>query len=588
MTAARSITVGAATPTRAPLTDRLLRSWLRCRRRAWLDRHGPLHRRQWNAHRALALEEQLRWFQQLLPQRPGHGEEACRRGDAGVIGLRLCGDLALPGPAAALPLQAHPPLLQRVEGHSRWGGYAYRPVLARQGRRLTREHRLQLALWGNLLAAHQQGPVPQGLALGRGERGLEREPLPLGAPLQRQLQDALQRLAGDLQRPQPPALVNDRRKCVLCGWRSLCDAEATAEGHLSEVSGIGGKRRDLLLDQGITSLSELAAADPQQLAAALAVHGEQHREVAAQLVAQARVQASGLPHRRGADGTAAAVGAAVPGPLLPELQTAAGVLIYDIESDPDVRDDFLHGILRIDRDAGGHWPLPAPLLSQAGQPPAAEYPDPAGAAEAAAASGFPAHPLVQWNGLDHPAADAGAAQAGILLADAPYHPFLALQEHGERRLWRRLQALLHRYPDRPLLHYGETEAISLLRLAERMGAGEAERQRLRRRLLDVHQRLRQHWLLPVNSYGLKAVAAWQGFRWSQSGVDGARCLLWWRQWRRDRGAQLPAGRSTQRRGRQQLQRIFRYNRDDCLATWWVTCWLLERDRGEGAASERRD
>ena len=39
------------------LTDRLLRSWLRCKRRAWLDRHGPAERRQWSAHRALALDD---------------------------------------------------------------------------------------------------------------------------------------------------------------------------------------------------------------------------------------------------------------------------------------------------------------------------------------------------------------------------------------------------------------------------------------------------------------------------------------------------------------------------------------------------
>ena len=55
------------------LTDRLLRSWVRCRRRAWLDLHGPSEQRVWSAHRALALDDQLRSFQSLLPQRPGHG-----------------------------------------------------------------------------------------------------------------------------------------------------------------------------------------------------------------------------------------------------------------------------------------------------------------------------------------------------------------------------------------------------------------------------------------------------------------------------------------------------------------------------------
>ena len=44
------------------LTDRLLRSWLRCRRKAWLDRHGDSSRRQWTAHRNLLLDDQQRSF----------------------------------------------------------------------------------------------------------------------------------------------------------------------------------------------------------------------------------------------------------------------------------------------------------------------------------------------------------------------------------------------------------------------------------------------------------------------------------------------------------------------------------------------
>ena len=79
----------APLPADQPLTDRLLRSWLRCRRRAWLDRFGVAGERRWNAHRALALSDQLRSFQTLLANRPGHGEAACAAGAPGVVGLRL-------------------------------------------------------------------------------------------------------------------------------------------------------------------------------------------------------------------------------------------------------------------------------------------------------------------------------------------------------------------------------------------------------------------------------------------------------------------------------------------------------------------
>ena len=256
----------------------------------------------------------------------------------------------------------------------------------------------------------------------------------------------------------------------------------------------------MLLERGVTNLPDLASRNPEQLAEELAVYGEQHREIAAELVAQARVQATGIPQRLGA------------GPVLSELAQAPGVLLYDIESDPDARDDFLHGFLVLEADGGGGWKEQS------------------------------------WR----------------------YQPLLALQEHGEQRLWQRLKRFLDRYPDWPVLHYGETEVIGLVRMAQRQGASEVELQRLRGRMLDVHARLRSHWRLPVSSYGLKAVAGWLGFTWSQKGVDGARCLLWWRQWRQWHRGEDGRGRAS----RQQLQRIFLYNRDDSLATWAVVRWLL--------------
>ena len=488
------------------LTDRLLRSWVRCRRRAWLDLNGPVEQRQWSAHRALALQEQVQSFQALVATRPGHGLGACQAGIEAVVGLRLKG--AGPG---GLRLEAHPPLLQRTKGTGVWGAWLYRPVLARQGYRTTREHRLQLALWGRLLEPLQQAEVSHGLVVAGGPR-LQQERLALAGGLQRQLDESLERLAADLLRREPPPLVSDRKKCTLCSWRALCDQEAAAAGHLSEVSGIGGKRRDLLLSVGIASLAELAASDAEDLAERLEQadpqHGKQHAAIAADLVAQARVQALGLAER------------IEPAHPLPELEAASGVLLYDIESDPDARDDFLHGFVVLRRQADGSWP--------------------------------------------------GSGGA----AGAPYRPVLALQEHGEAQLWRRLQRLLAAYPGWPLLHYGETESLALVRLAQRQGASEVQLAQLRARCVDIHARLRRSWRLPVGSYGLKAVASWLGFSWSQSGVDGARCLLWWRQWRQWHRDPGPRGRACRRH----LQRIFDYNRDDSLASWTVASWLLDQAR----------
>ena len=483
-----------------PLTDRLLRSWTRCRRRAWLDRHGDQNQRVYTAHRTLQLDDQQRSFVALLPRKPGHGLAACERGDVGVVGLRLRGRTA-----EGYSIEAHPALLQRQPGRSRWGNYVYRPVLARQGRRLTREHRLQLALSARLLAHLQQAPVVDGLALAGAGRYLDKEKVALGENLQRQLDEALRRLAADLQRTEPPPLASDRRKCSLCSWRGVCSAEARRVGHLSEVSGIGAKRREMLLELGIDGLNALADADPQRLAEQLQRFGEQHGAVAAPLVAQARAQRDGHAEPL-ADS-----------PALPELIKAPGVLLYDIESDPDARDDFLHGFVCLPRDPDGRWALER----------------------------------------------------------ATYHPLLMLQEHGEARCWQRIRRFLSRFEGWPVLHYGETESLALCKLAQRQGVSDVDRDALRCRLVDVHDRLRSHWRLPLNSYGLKTVADWLGFSWSQAGVDGARALLWWRQWR---------GTGPSDRGHvQALRWIFIYNRDDGLATWTVAAWML----AAGSSSQSR-
>ena len=68
--------MGDTPPAANVLPDRLLRSWLRCRRKAWLDRHGDATKRRWTAHRNLMLDDQQRCFVALMPQKPAHGQAA--------------------------------------------------------------------------------------------------------------------------------------------------------------------------------------------------------------------------------------------------------------------------------------------------------------------------------------------------------------------------------------------------------------------------------------------------------------------------------------------------------------------------------
>ncbi len=477
------------------LTDRLLHSWVRCNRKAWLDRYGDQTSRLWSAHRSLELDHQQKSLSELIPGNPGKGISACEEGLEGVMGLRLKGI----GPSEEL-LEAHPPLLQRIAGTSCWGEFVYRPVIARQGRKITRDHKLALSLLGLLLEQLQKAPVPFGIVISKNHTGLEHQTISLHqANLQKQLKNSLLKLNAALSRSEPPPLTLDRRKCSLCSWRGLCNIEAATTGNLSEVSGIGSKRKQILQEVGISKVHELAIADPIALGNSLQNFGEQHGQIAEQLVAQAKVQDKGLTERINY------------AEAIPELKQAPGVLVYDIESDPDIHDDFLHGFIRLNREANGQWDLKR----------------------------------------------------------AKYHPILALHEHGKAICWKRLKKKLSIYKDWPVLHYGETEEISLIRLAQKQGTNEKELKELKHRFIDIHARLRMHWRLPLNNYGLKVVANWTGFEWRDKGVDGARALLWWRQWR-------DAENQTNRRATT-LRYLLKYNQDDCLATWAVTQWLLNQD-----------
>jgi len=469
------------------LTDRQLRSWLRCRRRAWLDRHGDPADRRWNPHRELQLLDRERRLAPWL--------SADRAGDRRSPGERLAaGPEAVPQLLLRRgPWRGRPTLLLRRPGASRLGAFGYVPVLLQPGRHGTREHRLTLAFWGRLLEPVLGRSPGEGLLLD--DRG-GRERVRLDGSLQPQLDQALERLGRERDQREPPELTSDRRKCVLCCWRSSCDRVAEAEGHLSQVSGIGGKRREQLQALGIVDRAALAATDGPWLMDRLERQGERRPELALDLIAQARCQELRRPERLD------------PADPLPELAGAPGVLIYDIESDPDARDDFLHGFLVLPRGNDGRLVAPG---------------------------------------------------------DGRYLPLLTLREQGEGRGWQRLQRRLARHAGWPVLHYGETEAIALRRLAQRQGAP------VPAGLIDLHQRLRRHWRLPVDSYGLKAVAGWRGFRWSQPAAEGARCVLWWRRWQR-------------RHDRRDLQRIFRYNHDDCLATWTVAQWLLGEDSTSPSSS----
>ena len=474
-----------------PINDHLLRSWIRCRRKAWLDIYGDKQKKLWTAHSTLQLNHQIDCFHNLSQKSYGIGIQACEEGKNIAYGVRIKYPLI-----KNRIIKANLPMLRKTSGDSIWGNFSYQPILARQGKKITREHKLTLAMTGLLINHLQKYQVQKGLILHKENEVIKVEKIRLSDNINTDLIDSLLNLEKDIESITPPPITSNRKKCTICSWRKDCDAVAIKEGSLSEVSGIGAKRELLLNKIGIKNIEELAKIKPYKLKEKLEIFGTQHGDISKQIILQSQSQSTNRAIKLN------------PEIELNNLKKAKGLYIYDIESDPDIKHDFLHGFIR----------LPKNIKNE------------------------------------------------ISLEKTKYSPLLNVEKNTESFLWKRITKKLSLNRDYPIIHYGETEPISLLKLGLRQGADPHEIEALKKRFIDIHLLIREYWCLPVRNYGLKSIAEWIGFEWKQTNVDGARALLWWRQWKKSRKINKMYSRN--------LNSIFEYNRDDCIATLMIAKWLI--------------
>ena len=474
-----------------PINDHLLRSWIRCRRKAWLDIYGDKQKKLWTAHSTLQLNHQIDCFHNLSQKSYGIGIQACEEGKNIAYGVRIKYPLI-----KNRIIKANLPMLRKTSGDSIWGNFSYQPILARQGKKITREHKLTLAMTGLLINHLQKYQVQKGLILHKENEVIKVEKIRLSDNINTDLIDSLLNLEKDIESITPPPITSNRKKCTICSWRKDCDAVAIKEGRLSEVSGIGAKRQLLLNKIGIKNIEELAKIKPYKLKEKLEIFGTQHGDISKQIILQSQSQSTNRAIKLN------------PEIELNNLKKAKGLYIYDIESDPDIKHDFLHGFIR----------LPKNIKNE------------------------------------------------ISLEKTKYSPLLNVEKNTESFLWKRITKKLSLNRDYPIIHYGETEPISLLKLGLRQGADPHEIEALKKRFIDIHLLIREYWCLPVRNYGLKSIAEWIGFEWKQTNVDGARALLWWRQWKKSRKINKMYSRN--------LNSIFEYNRDDCIATLMIAKWLI--------------
>ena len=316
-----------------PINDHLLRSWIRCRRKAWLDIYGDKQKKLWTAHSTLQLNHQIDCFHNLSQKSYGIGIRACEEGKNIAYGVRIKYPLR-----KNRLIKANLPILRKTSGESIWGNFAYQPILARQGKKITREHKLTLALTGLLINNLQKFQVQKGLILHKENEVIKVEKIKLSDNINTDLISSLLNLEKDIESRTPPPITSNRKKCTICSWRKDCDAVAINEGSLSEVSGIGAKREVLLNKIGINNIEELAKIKHYKLKEKLEIFGTQHSDISKQIILQSQSQTTNRAIKLN------------PEIELNNLKKAKGLYIYDIESDPDIKHDFLHGFIRLPKN----------------------------------------------------------------------------------------------------------------------------------------------------------------------------------------------------------------------------------------------
>jgi predicted RecB family nuclease len=143
-----------------------------------------------------------------------------------------------------------------------------------------------------------------------------------------------------------------------------------------------------------------------------------------------------------------------------------------------------------------------------------------------------------------------------------FHPLIAEKPADEALVWRKFLELTLNYPQAPIFHFSPYEAETLKRLAKLYQTPKAQTRALLSRFVDIHKRLHSAVKLPIESYSLKAIANWLGFRWRYSQANGSLCICWYNNW-------LESG------DRNWLDLIIAYNEDDCLATYQIKDWLVK-------------
>jgi predicted RecB family nuclease len=139
------------------------------------------------------------------------------------------------------------------------------------------------------------------------------------------------------------------------------------------------------------------------------------------------------------------------------------------------------------------------------------------------------------------------------------HSFWADGPSDEGRVWQELLSVLMETEKPVVIHYGSFESAFLKRMREKHGGPPNGSQAAK--ALDSSVNLLSvifgRIYFPTYSNGLKEIAGWLGFRWSEPDSSGIKSIVWRNEWQQSKGGPMK-------------EKLIAYNSEDCTALELVT------------------
>jgi hypothetical protein len=140
------------------------------------------------------------------------------------------------------------------------------------------------------------------------------------------------------------------------------------------------------------------------------------------------------------------------------------------------------------------------------------------------------------------------------------YAFWSDHKQKEETIFKELFALLQRYPETAIYHYGSYETKALKQAVKKWPKLVKHWPAIEKRVVNLLGYLRTHVYPPTYSNGLKELGAFLNFKWDSQDADGFLSMEWRRQWQE-------TGLESWK------EKLIRYNGDDCQVLYHVHQWF---------------